>query len=552
MERILRSYLIQVLSDMGLPIDLVEVEVPKDERLGDLSTPLAMKLARSLKKPPLKIAEELRDRILACSRDNTPFERIEIAGQGFINFVFSLSALSSEFSKLLSEGNKYLREDLGKGKRVQIEFVSANPTGPLHLGHGRGAAIGMALANLLSEMGYKVHREYYINDAGLQVTKLAESLFCRFQQLKCNRPDFPFPEDGYKGDYLSELVDNSEVLRFAETNDLCNRSFVEVSEGLGDIACRIMLQDIKKDLSDFTVDFDHWQSERELYSRGLVQDALNYLAAEGLIYEHEGAKWFRSTDFGDDKDRVVIKQDGQFTYFASDIAYHKLKIDRGFEEIINVWGADHHGYIPRVSAVLKAMGLPADSFKVLLVQMVTLLRGGKPVQMSKRAGEFITLRELIDEIGPDTTKFLFLTRRHDTPLEIDVEKAKAQSSENPVYYVQYAHARLNSIIQKALSSGLDIQAVDDLKGLNEEELRLLKQCVFYPMLLRSSALTYEPHRITFYLQNLAGLFHHYYHKHRVITEDAYLTHKRLALCVGLKIVIKHGLSLLGVSAPERM
>ncbi len=558
MEKTLRKLLKETLQEMGVsdlengqsPLGPVDIEVPRDENLGDLSTPVAMRLARLLRRGPKLIATEIRDRIM--SKQDGLFDRIEVAGQGFINFVFSKGVLYSELKALLQEGSSYFVEDIGRGKRVQLEFVSANPTGPLHLGHGRGAAVGIALANLLTAMGYQVEREYYINDAGVQIQKLGQSVFARYRQVQCGQSDYPFPEDGYRGEYIAEIASQPEFLALVRQYRFCETDYNEVSAVVNELSCSLMLREIKRDLEDFGIVFDSWQSEKALYESGAVQAALEHLKARGLVYESEGAHWFRSTAFGDDKDRVVIKQDGQYTYFASDIAYHKQKLDRGFDEVIDLWGADHHGYIARVSAVLQGLGLPARSFKVLLIQLVNLLRNGKPVQMSKRAGEFVTLREVMDEIGPDTTKFLFLTRRHDTPLDIDIEKAKAQTADNPVYYVQYAHARINSIIQKAAELGLDVDSLYSDLDLNEDELRLLKKALTYPMLLRSATLTSEPHRIAFYLQELAALFHPYYHRRRVITEDKQATYSRLALCKALKAVISHGLGLLGVSSPERM
>ncbi len=558
MEKRLRTILKETLLDMGVSNSMndqslsepVDIEVPRDESLGDLSTPVAMKLARSLRKDPKVIATEIKDRII--SKQDGLFDKIEVAGQGFINFIFTKMAIYSELKALLQQGISYFVEDLGHGKRVQIEFVSANPTGPLHLGHGRGAAVGMALANLLTAMGYEVEREYYINDAGVQIERLGQSVFARYRQVHCSQSDYPFPEDGYRGEYISEMASRAEFLAIAEKYRLCEVDYSEASSVINELSCSLMLREIKRDLNDFGIVFDTWQSEKTLYESGSVQATLEHLRSKGLVYASEGAHWFKSTAFGDDKDRVVIKQDGQYTYFASDIAYHKQKLDKGFDEIIDLWGADHHGYISRVSAVLQGLGLPAQSFKVLLIQLVNLLRDGRPIQMSKRAGEFVTLREVIDEIGTDTTKFLFLTRRHDTPLDIDVEKAKAQSSDNPVYYVQYAHARINSILKKAADTGLDVGQISEELSLNEDELRLLKKCLTYPMVLRSAAIAREPHRIAFYLQELAALFHPYYHRHRVITEDEQTTFSRLGLCKALKAVISHGLGILGVTAPDRM
>jgi arginyl-tRNA synthetase len=433
---------------------------------------------------------------------------------------------------------------------VQIEFVSANPTGPLHLGHGRGAAVGAALANLLKAAGYQVDREYYINDAGRQVKLLGLSVFAAYQQLLGN--EYPLPEDGYKGAYVEDIA--REFLKEQGgkyTQERCEN----VSDVFIDFAYLRILSGIKKDLEDFGISFDIWQSERELFSSGDVEKAMSDLKQKDYIYEKDGALWFRATAFGDEKDRVIIKQDGECTYFASDIAYHRKKIEKRYDKLIDIWGADHHGYIPRMHAVIEALGYPKEKLRVVLVQMVTLLRGGKPVQMSKRAGEFVTLKEVTDEVGADTTKFIFLTRRSDSHLEFDLETAKAQSSENPVFYVQYANARINSIFTHAREKAI---AVDDFSDTDlnvlslPEELRIIKKLLTYPMVFEGAVNAHEPHRITFYLQELAGMFHPYYNRCKVVTEDPALTAARLALCEAVRIVLKDGLELLGITAPEKM
>lgn len=524
----------------------IEIEIPQNESFGDMATPVAMILAATLKKPPKKIAEELVNAI----KDKSVFEKIDIAGPGFINFTFSKKYIYSEIKKLMKDKSKFLREDIGKGKRVQIEFISANPTGPLHLGHGRGAATGAALSNLLEAAGYKVDREYYINDAGKQVRILGLSVFARYQQLLGR--DYPFPEEGYRGGYIEEIA---RVLIKEEGEKYLKRAFDEVSDFFTDYSYKRMLSSIDSDLKDFGIAFDTWQSEKELYKKGDVEKALDDLKNRGLIYEKDGAAWFKSTAFGDDKDRVIIKQDGEYTYFTSDIAYHRQKVEKKYDEIIDIWGADHHGYITRVKAVIEALGYPKEKLKILLVQMVTLLRGRKPVQMSKRAGKFITLREVIDEVGTDTTKFIFLTRRPDSHLEFDLEAAKAQSSENPVFYVQYANARINSIFAHAREKGIDTDMLynADLKLLSvHEELRIIRKLLTYPMIFEGAVNAHEPHRITFYLQELSGMFHPYYNKYRVITEKSEQSRARLALCEAIRIVLQDGLEILGISIPEKM
>lgn len=546
MEKNLREVLQRAVKKLGVGDAVIEIEIPREEKFGDFATPVAMGLSRVLKKPPRKIAEE----IVLSIEEKDEFERIDIAGPGFINFTYAKDFLSAELKILLSEKERYIRKDVGKGKRVQIEFVSANPTGPLHLGHGRGAAVGAALSNLLEAGGYEVEREYYINDAGRQVKLLGLSVFAKYQQLL--GLEYPFPESGYRGDYV-EGIARQVIDRYG--SKYSEMSFREAEDFFTDFSYREMLAGIENDLKDFKIVFDTWQSERELYAKNDVEGAIDDLRHRRHLYEEDGALWFKATAFGDDKDRVIIKSDGEFTYFASDIAYHRKKIEKGFDEIVDIWGADHHGYIPRLNAVIQALGYPPEHLKVLLVQMVTLLRGGKPVQMSKRAGEFVTLREVMDEVGSDTTKFIFLTRRPDSHLEFDLEAAKEQSAENPVFYVQYANARINSIFVRAREKGVDTAGFEgaNLSLLSTpEELRIIKKLLAYPMTFEGALIAHEPHRITFYLQELAGLFHPYYNKYKVVTDEAALSQVRLALCEAIRIVLKDGLHILGLSAPERM
>jgi len=546
MKKDIRELVEEAMQGIGLQNVPVELEVPRDEKMGDLATPVAMNLSKTLKKPPRQIAEE----ILKSLGEPDIFEKIDIAGPGFINFTFSPRYLFSEMKDLLSQGEAFLRREIGKGRKIQIEFVSANPTGPLHLGHGRGAAVGAALSNLLKAAGYEVEREYYINDAGKQVKLLGLSVFAKYQQLL--GIEYPFPEDGYRGSYVEQIA---KRIVHQYGNKYSEMSFQEVAEFFTDFSYREMLGDIGKDLKDFGIVFDAWQSERELYSEGDVDKAIDALRHRRYLYLQDGALWFKATKFRDDKDRVITKGDGEFTYFASDVAYHRKKIEEGFEEIIDIWGADHHGYIPRLKAVIEALGYPPEHLRVMLVQMVTLLRAGKPVQMSKRAGEFITLREVMEEVGADTTKFIFLTRRPDSHLEFDLETAKEQSAENPVFYVQYANARINSIFSHAQEKGLQLEHPDTV-ALNllsgPEELRIIKKLLLYPMVFEGAVLAREPHRITFYLQELSGLFHPYYNRYRVVTDDAELSRARLALCKAIRLVLKEGLDILGLSSPERM
>jgi len=536
------------LKRLGIEPPEIEVEVPKDPALGDLSTPVAMSLAKTLKKPPRKIAEEI---VANLSEAEKYFAKVEIAGAGFINFTLKPEFIYENLKELLSEREKILRKDVGQGKRILIEFVSANPTGPLHLGHGRGAAVGAALSNLLSSAGFNVVKEFYVNDAGKQVMLLGKSVFARYQNLM--GLEYPFPEEGYRGGYVEDIAKNI-ASEFGDKYKGADLS--QALEFFRDYSCDKMLSLIKEDLEAFGVTFDSWQSERELYEKGVVKDTIEYLKSKGFAYEKEGALWFNSERFGDEKDRVLIKSDGEYTYFAPDIAYHKKKVDAGYYELINIWGADHHGYIPRMKAALEALGYDKEHLKVLLVQIVSLLRGGKPVQMSKRAGEFVTLKEVMEEVGADTTRFIFLTRRPDSHLEFDLEVAKAQSAENPVFYIQYAFARIGSLFRHAvMERGLDVGfAVNaDLNLLREpEELTLIKKILLYPMVFASAVKAREPHRITYYLQELSGLFHPYYNKHRIVLDDMELTEARLALMDAIALVLKEGLSILGITAPARM
>jgi len=548
---IIRKSLDALGEKSGVPFSVdIEIEIPRDEGMGDLATTVAMRLAKPLKQSPRKIAEDIAGLI----HDLNPrfIENVEIAGPGFINFRLRKEFLYERLEQLLGEGHSLIRTDIGSGQKIQVEFVSANPTGPLHIGHGRGAAVGNALCNILQAAGYDVQREFYINDAGLQVQLLGRSVFARYQQLLGN--DVPFPQDGYQGDYIETIA---AELRTHEGDKYAARSFDECGDFFAGYAYKMMLSTITGDLKDFGVVFDTWQSEKDLHLTGKVKKALADLESKGLVYKKEGAAWFHSSKFEDDKDRVVIKQDGEFTYFASDIAYHKDKLDRGFESIIDIWGADHHGYIPRIRSVLEAFDLPGERFRVILIQMVSLLRHGVPVQMSKRAGTFITLREVMDEVGADIAKFIFLTRRADSHLDFDIDIAKEQSSENPVFYVQYAFARISSLFRQAEETGardqgLGVREADYTLLKEDQELSLIKKLLQYPMVFEGAALSCEPHRITYYLQELAGIFHSYYYQHRIITDDADLSLARLGLCRAVQIVLEDGLKVLGVSAPERM
>jgi arginyl-tRNA synthetase len=542
----IRDLIHKAMSELDISVPSIELEVPREESHGDISTPVAMVLAKQLKKAPRQIAEDIADRL----RSSEMFEKIDIAGPGFINFFLAKDYLHNELREFLIDPKKYMMCDIGDGERIQVEYVSANPTGPLHLGHGRGAVVGSALCNILKAAGYDVESEFYVNDAGRQVGLLGESVFARYIE-KCGK-EYPFPEDGYKGDYITDIATD---IHEKEGDKYCSTPYKECSDHFIDYSYRSMLKEIKNDMEEFHVFFDSFQSERELFSQGHVGKLIEDMREKKLVYDEGGATGFKSADFGDDKDRVIIKSDGQYTYFASDIAYHYLKVKKGFSELINIWGADHHGYVKRVRSAIEAVGFRPDHLKVILVQIVSLSRGGKPVQMSKRAGDFVMLREVMDEIGTDTTRFIFLTRKPDSHLEFDLEVAKKQSSENPVFYVQYAFARINSIFRKAVEEGvntadIDLAFIDRLT--EDDELRLIKKILYYPMVFEGAAFAREPHRITYYLQELAGLFHPYYNKYRVLSEDKEISIARLALCrAGMEILIE-GLSILEISAPEKM
>jgi arginyl-tRNA synthetase len=525
----------------------IHLDTPRDKTHGDLATTLAMILAKPEAKPPRKIAEI----IVANIRDDEGvIEKTEIAGPGFINFIFRQDRWKKTLFDIDSEGSAYGLPNSGKGEKVLVEFVSANPTGPLHVGHGRGAAVGDALANLLSAVGFAVSREFYINDAGRQIRLLAMSVYSRYQQLFGN--DAAFPEDGYHGGYVEEIAQGFSKVH---GNTFLNVPFEECESRFADYGKDAMLADIRTDLDAFGVRFDTWFSETSLLADGSVQRSIEELKERGFAYEKDGALWLKSTAFGDDKDRVIIKKDKSYTYLATDIAYHRNKLGRGFKQLVNIWGADHHGYIPRVQAVIQAFGHPKDSLHVLLVQLVAILRHGQPVPMSKRAGTFVTLRDVVQEVGADAARYIFLTRRSDSHLDFDLDVAKEQSRENPVYYVQYAHARLASLFREAEARTIAVprsDAVDPALLDLEEEQNIIKALAKYPEVVEEAALAYEPHRLTFYLQDLAGLLHNYYFKHRVITEDQARTGAKLFLMKQVKTVIQSALKILGVNAPERM
>ncbi len=522
------------------------ISVPKQEEHGDFASNFALMMASSLKMPPRKIAEALK----ALLEEDPIFSRVEVAGPGFLNFFISDSYWQGHLKDIVQAGESFGRSSEGAGKKVLVEFVSANPTGPLHVGHGRGAAVGDSLARVLDAAGFSVTTEYYINDAGNQMQTLGRSVYLRYQEHLGRKIEFP--KECYQGDYIKEIaadIAEQEGSRFLDT------PFEECAEFFIDWAVREISSGIKRDLADFKVRFDNWYSEKTLHESGAIEKTIAELMERGVIYEKDGALWFRTTDFGDEKDRVVRRSDGRLTYFAADIAYHRDKFQRGFELLVDIWGADHHGYVPRVKAAVEALGHDPDSLKVLLVQLVNLIEGGELKAMSTRAGEFVTLREVLDEVGSDAARFIFLTRRCDSHLDFDIDLAKSQSQENPVYYVQYAHARLCSVFEKAGQAGLELddRAKPDLSLLKtQEEFRIMKMLASFPELVASSARALEPHRVSYYLQELAGLLHKFYAKHRFVGEDEALSRARLFMARAIRVVLANGLSLLGVSAPEKM
>ena len=525
----------------------IEVEFPKIESHGDFSTNIAMVMASAQKMPPRKIAETITKHL---TDQEEILAKTEIAGPGFINFFIKTSAWHPILREIHTKDTRYGALDIGKGKKIQVEFVSANPTGPLHVGHGRGAAVGDSVASILRFCGYDVETEYYINDSGRQIETLGRSVFLRYQELFGK--DIQFPDDCYQGDYIRDIAQ--------QVRDLAGKALLEQAEEksvsyCARFAAQQIAAQIHQDLIDFGVVYDNWFSEQSLYDSGKVDAVIADFKNKNIIYEKDGALWFNTAAFGDEKDRVVVRKNGQTTYFAADIAYHQNKFERGFERVIDVWGADHHGYIQRVAACIEASGRPKGRFDVILVQLVNLLRGGEPVAMSTRSGEFVTLSDVVKEVGRDAARFIFLTRHYESPLDFDLEIAKQKTNDNPVFYVQYVHARISSILRKGRERGIHYGIWDNesIAALTTtEEIQLIKTLSRYPEVVSSSAINMEPHRITFYLMDLASAFHAYYNKHRVLADDPLLARGRLYLITAVQKVIRNGLTLLGVSAPEKM
>ena len=554
----------------------IQITPSKEASQGDFASNVALVNAKAAGMPPRQLAEK----IVAGMAGAEGIERIEIAGPGFINFFLVAGFGQSLVSQILEQQDRFGLSDIGANKRIQIEFVSANPTGPLHVGHGRGAAYGATMANLLKAVGYDVHCEYYVNDAGRQMDILATSVWLRYLDLAGE--EIAFPSNAYQGDYVWDIAatlhrehdaaylqpaqkvflgvhaDHPEGDKEKHIDDLIENAKSLLGDekylDVFDLALNTLIDVIRKDLQLFGVEFDEWFSERQLTEQSVVEKALQTLQDKGYIYESHGAWWFRSSDFGDEKDRVVKRDNGQNTYFASDIAYHMNKFDRGFDEVINIWGSDHHGYIPRVKASLNAMDYPHDKLEIVLVQFANLYEQGEKVAMSTRSGEFVTLATLRKDVGRDAARFFYVMRKADQHMDFDMDLARKQSSDNPVYYVQYAHARVCSVEKQCaeLDIEINLDTVDLQRLSNDHEQTLLKQLGLYSERLLSSAQRREPHILINYLRELAHMFHSWYNAHKFIVDDEDLRNARIALAFAVRQVLKNGLLLIGVSAPEKM
>ena len=523
----------------------VALEVPPQKEFGDFASNIAMQSARVSHKAPRIIAQAIVD-----GMDYPWLDHAEIAGAGFINFFLKNDVIYDTLKQILAAGDAYGHAPLRQEDTIQVEYVSANPTGPLHVGHGRGAAYGSALVNLLRAAGYNVQAEYYINDAGNQMNNLAASVNARYLELLGKPAEIP--ENGYHG---HDIIETAQAIIDQDGDKYLDMPEAERLELFKDRAYAEKLKALKRDLAHFNVHYDNWFSERTLHPDA-IQAACKVLEERGKIYEKDGALWLKSTDYGDDKDRVVIRDNGVPTYLAADIAYHKNKYDRGFKKMINIWGADHHGYVARVKAAMAALGYDVDQLEVLLLQMVSLFRDGKPVKMSKRTGQAITLNELIEEVGTDAARYFFIMRSLDTQLDFDLDLAKSHSNENPVYYIQYAHARIYSIYRQAKEAGANLSMDwSDVKWdtlTNEYELELIKKMAAFPEEVQRAARERAPHRIAHFVHELAGMFHTFYNHCRIIQEDKDLEKARLALVTAVRITIANSLAILGVSAPEKM
>ena len=573
---ILRRILAEAVRKVAPEASWVEIhlERPKNPEHGDLASNIALQLSKEIRRKPREIADLLLAATSDPLRDHELFEPLTIAGAGFLNTRLKPAAKLSVVHRVLAEGAGFGSARPAAPERMLVEFVSANPTGPLHVGHGRGAAYGASLAALLEFAGHDVTREFYVNDAGRQMDVLTLSVWLRY--LQAHGSVVPFPEDGYRGDYVLQTaarLGDAHVTRFvrdagalpqaaegADPDAALDQLIAAAKRLLGEDDWRLLhrfaldelLADQRDDLAQFRVEFDGWFSEQSLYDTGAVARTVERLSAASHLYEKDGALWFRSTSYGDEKDRVVRRENGQYTYFASDIAYHADKFERGYGRLIDVWGADHHGYIPRVKGALKSLGLPAERFTVALVQFAVLYRGGEKVAMGKRSGDFVTLRELRDEVGNDAARFFYVMRKSDQHLDFDLDLAKSESQDNPVYYVQYAHARVCSVFSQWGGDPARLERVPLAPLEHPRELALMQRLGEFPELVQSAARELAPHSIAFYLRELAGEFHSYYNAERILVEDEALRAARLALCAAVRQVLANGLALVGVSAPEKM
>lgn len=531
----------------SVEIPEITIEVPREKGHGDFATNLAMQLARSAKMAPRKIAEAVVENLDLAG---TQVDRVEIAGPGFINFYLNSKWVYGVIPLVAKEDRNYGRVDIGEGQKIQVEFVSANPTGLLHMGNARGAALGDSLASILDFSGYQVSREYYINDAGNQIENFGRSLEVRFfQQLG---QDVAMPEEGYHGEDIKDTV-KGYISKFGtgltEADELTRR------KTLAEYALQEKLTHIRNTLLDFGVVYDEWFSEQSLHDSGAIQKTLDELKEKGYIYEHENALWFKATEFGDEKDEVVVRSNGIPTYFAADIAYHKNKFERGFNKVIDIWGADHHGHVNRMKGSMEASGYQRDDLEIILMQLVRLYRGGEIVRMSKRTGQFVTLEELMEEVGRDAARYFFVMRSPDSHLEFDLDLAKSQTNDNPVFYIQYAHARICSILRQMQEQGGQLPKVEEIDPAllcEQAELELLRKLADFPTEIVAAAELMAPHRIARYVHDLAGSFHSFYNNHRVITEDEARTRARLVLVDCVRIVLRNALGLLGLTAPEKM
>lgn len=581
LKKLVQSAFDALQSKNQLPADLtadIQLERTKDKKNGDFACNIAMVLAKPAKMNPRQIATLLLENL----PESEAVTRVEIAGPGFINFYLSDLARQQVVRDVLSAAGVYGLSQVGLGKKVQVEYVSANPTGPLHVGHGRGAAYGSVVSSLLTAVGFDVHREYYVNDAGRQMDILATSVWLRYLE-QCGEK-FTFPSNGYRGEYIREIADSvfqtygktfyqeaDTVFKNVSADEPAGGDKEQHIDGLTersksllganyrtvfDIGLKAILDDIRNDLAEFGAEYDVWFSERSLVESGVVDHAIAQLKAANMLYQQEGAWWFRSSEFGDEKDRVVVRDNGQATYFASDIAYHLHKYQQGFDQIIDIWGADHHGYIPRVRAAVQAMHQDVDKLRVLLVQFAVLYRGTEKVGMSTRSGEFVTLRELREEVGKDAARFFYVMRSADQHMDFDLELAKSQSNDNPVYYVQYAYARICSVFRQLADRSLSWEAAVGEKRLHlltqSHEQDLLTMLSKYPEMVELAALNYTPHLLAHYLTELARDFHTYYNAHQFMTDDVDISQARLTLIAAVRQVIANGLGLLGVSAPQTM